>query len=61
MINARTHLRMQTRARTEARNQPRPDIVKCAFIAAMVSAALMLAIGLSFDHAIGPALASLAR
>jgi hypothetical protein len=52
---------MQTRARTEARNQPRPDIVKCAFIAAMVSAALMLAIGLSFDHAIGPALASLAR
>jgi hypothetical protein len=59
MINAR--MRMQTRARARARAVANPDINKCAFIAAIVSAALMLAVGLSFDNAIGPALAWLAR
>ena len=59
MINAR--MRIQTRARAQARTQPSPDINKCAFIAAIVSAALMLAIGLSFDQAIGPALAWIGR
>jgi hypothetical protein len=56
MLNARTQ--MKTRARTQTLP---PDITKCAFIAAIVSAALMLVIGLSFDHAIGLVLAGLAR
>ena len=59
MINAR--MRTQKRARAQARTSPYPDINKCAFIAALVTAALMLAVGLTFDNAIGPALAWLAR
>ena len=45
MINAGK--RMQTRARIRARTLPQPDINKCAFIAALVAAVLMLALGLS--------------
>jgi hypothetical protein len=61
MINAKSHLQTQTRARTQARTQPQPDLNKCAFVAALVSAVLMFAIGLSFDQAIGPALTWLGR
>ncbi len=48
MINAGMQSRTQSRARARARTLPQPDINKCAFIAALVSAVLMLALGLSF-------------